>query len=113
MFHVGFCLQVTLGKHLLARALCLIVLPLALYMAIFAVHITVLNKRYSQNFASASLLVSVAPKSMRGHGFLGSRVGMIGVDGGFFLFLPFCGLSLGIPRAQKGQQPDQRKSIIS
>ncbi|XP_020036549.1 protein O-mannosyl-transferase 2 [Castor canadensis] len=35
---------VTVGKHLTARILCLIVLPLVLYMAIFAVHITVLNK---------------------------------------------------------------------
>ncbi|XP_062037611.1 protein O-mannosyl-transferase 2 isoform X5 [Lepus europaeus] len=34
----------TVGKHLTARILCLIVLPLALYTAIFAVHITVLNK---------------------------------------------------------------------
>nr|XP_003408838.2 protein O-mannosyl-transferase 2 isoform X1 [Loxodonta africana] len=35
---------VTMGKHLIARILCLIVLPLALYMAIFAVHFIVLNK---------------------------------------------------------------------
>ncbi|XP_012872937.1 PREDICTED: protein O-mannosyl-transferase 2 [Dipodomys ordii] len=35
---------VTVGKHLTARILCLIVLPLVLYVAIFAVHITVLNK---------------------------------------------------------------------
>ncbi|XP_006157139.2 protein O-mannosyl-transferase 2 [Tupaia chinensis] len=35
---------VTLGKHLTARILCLIVLPLALYTATFAVHFTVLNK---------------------------------------------------------------------
>ncbi|KAM9380867.1 protein O-mannosyl-transferase 2 [Phaethornis superciliosus] len=35
---------VTFGKHLLARVLCLILLPLALYMAMFAVHFTVLNK---------------------------------------------------------------------
>ncbi|XP_005390250.1 PREDICTED: protein O-mannosyl-transferase 2 isoform X2 [Chinchilla lanigera] len=35
---------VTVGKHLMARVLCLIVLPLVLYMAIFAVHIMVLNK---------------------------------------------------------------------
>ncbi|XP_004624952.1 protein O-mannosyl-transferase 2 [Octodon degus] len=35
---------VTMGKHLIARILCLIVLPLALYMAIFAVHIMVLSK---------------------------------------------------------------------
>ncbi|XP_012580069.1 PREDICTED: protein O-mannosyl-transferase 2 isoform X1 [Condylura cristata] len=35
---------VTLGKHLTARVLCLIVLPLALYMATYAVHFTVLNK---------------------------------------------------------------------
>lgn len=34
------------GKHLLARVLCLILLPLALYTAMFAVHFTVLNKRY-------------------------------------------------------------------
>nr|XP_023402180.1 protein O-mannosyl-transferase 2 isoform X4 [Loxodonta africana] len=36
--------KVTMGKHLIARILCLIVLPLALYMAIFAVHFIVLNK---------------------------------------------------------------------
>ncbi|NXT51579.1 POMT2 transferase, partial [Pluvianellus socialis] len=35
---------VMFGKHLLARVLCLILLPLALYMAMFAVHFTVLNK---------------------------------------------------------------------
>ncbi|EHB04791.1 Protein O-mannosyl-transferase 2 [Heterocephalus glaber] len=35
---------VTVGKHLMARVLCLIILPLVLYMAIFAVHIMVLNK---------------------------------------------------------------------
>ncbi|XP_058685763.1 protein O-mannosyl-transferase 2 isoform X2 [Poecile atricapillus] len=35
---------VMFGKHLLARVLCLIVLPLALYTAIFAVHFAVLNR---------------------------------------------------------------------
>ncbi|NXA64852.1 POMT2 transferase, partial [Mohoua ochrocephala] len=35
---------VTFGKHLLARVLCLIVLPLALYTATFAVHFAVLNR---------------------------------------------------------------------
>ncbi|XP_055989391.1 protein O-mannosyl-transferase 2 isoform X1 [Sorex fumeus] len=35
---------VTMGKHLTARVLCLIVLPLALYTATFAVHFLVLNK---------------------------------------------------------------------
>ncbi|NXM74019.1 POMT2 transferase, partial [Serilophus lunatus] len=35
---------VMFGKHFLARVLCLIVLPLALYTAMFAVHFTVLNK---------------------------------------------------------------------
>uniref|UniRef100_A0A8C3PEY1 Protein O-mannosyl-transferase 2 n=1 Tax=Chrysemys picta bellii TaxID=8478 RepID=A0A8C3PEY1_CHRPI len=35
---------VTLGKHLLARVFCLILLPLALYTAQFAVHFAVLNK---------------------------------------------------------------------
>ncbi|NXQ51239.1 POMT2 transferase, partial [Catharus fuscescens] len=35
---------VTFGKHLLARVLCLIVLPLALYTAVFAVHFAVLNR---------------------------------------------------------------------
>ncbi|XP_072720357.1 protein O-mannosyl-transferase 2 isoform X1 [Ciconia boyciana] len=35
---------VMFGKHLLARVLCLILLPLALYTAMFAVHFTVLNK---------------------------------------------------------------------
>ncbi|NXK23675.1 POMT2 transferase, partial [Arenaria interpres] len=35
---------VMFGKHLLARVLCLILLPLALYVAMFAVHFTVLNK---------------------------------------------------------------------
>ncbi|NXS97510.1 POMT2 transferase, partial [Jacana jacana] len=35
---------VMFGKHLLARVLCLILLPLALYVATFAVHFTVLNK---------------------------------------------------------------------
>ncbi|XP_019407612.1 PREDICTED: protein O-mannosyl-transferase 2 [Crocodylus porosus] len=32
------------GKHLLARVLCLILLPLSLYMALFAVHFAILNK---------------------------------------------------------------------
>ncbi|XP_067388778.1 protein O-mannosyl-transferase 2 [Emydura macquarii macquarii] len=35
---------VTLGKHLLARVFCLILLPLALYTAQFAVHFAALNK---------------------------------------------------------------------
>uniref|UniRef100_A0A8B9FE39 Protein O-mannosyl-transferase 2 n=1 Tax=Amazona collaria TaxID=241587 RepID=A0A8B9FE39_9PSIT len=35
---------VMFGKHLLARVLCLILLPVALYTAVFAVHFTVLNK---------------------------------------------------------------------
>ncbi|NXP15174.1 POMT2 transferase, partial [Thinocorus orbignyianus] len=35
---------VMFGKHLLARVLCLILLPLALYVAVFAVHFAVLNK---------------------------------------------------------------------
>ncbi|NXD59084.1 POMT2 transferase, partial [Corvus moneduloides] len=35
---------VVFGKHLLARVLCLIVLPLALYMTMFAVHFAVLNR---------------------------------------------------------------------
>ncbi|XP_038262630.2 protein O-mannosyl-transferase 2 isoform X2 [Dermochelys coriacea] len=35
---------VALGKHLLARVFCLILLPLALYTAQFAVHFAVLNK---------------------------------------------------------------------
>uniref|UniRef100_F6RIS2 Dolichyl-phosphate-mannose--protein mannosyltransferase n=1 Tax=Ornithorhynchus anatinus TaxID=9258 RepID=F6RIS2_ORNAN len=35
---------VMLGKHLVARILCLIVLPLALYTALFAVHFLVLNR---------------------------------------------------------------------
>ncbi|XP_058148957.1 protein O-mannosyl-transferase 2 isoform X2 [Dasypus novemcinctus] len=35
---------VTVGKHLTARVLCLIALPLALYTATFAVHFMVLNK---------------------------------------------------------------------
>ncbi|KAJ7345034.1 hypothetical protein JRQ81_000984 [Phrynocephalus forsythii] len=35
---------VTLGKHFIARVLCLIVLPLALYTAMFAVHFAVLNR---------------------------------------------------------------------
>ncbi|XP_059951754.1 protein O-mannosyl-transferase 2 isoform X2 [Mesoplodon densirostris] len=36
--------MVTVGKHLTARILCLIVLPLALYTAAYAVHFMVLNK---------------------------------------------------------------------
>ncbi|XP_015273849.1 PREDICTED: protein O-mannosyl-transferase 2 [Gekko japonicus] len=35
---------VTLGKHFMARVLCLILLPLALYTAQFAVHFAVLNR---------------------------------------------------------------------
>ncbi|KAL7992599.1 hypothetical protein Chor_016855 [Crotalus horridus] len=35
---------VTLGKHFLARVLCLIILPLVLYTALFAVHFAVLNR---------------------------------------------------------------------
>lgn len=40
------CLQVTVGKHLAARALCLVALPLALYTAVYAAHFLVLSKRY-------------------------------------------------------------------
>lgn len=42
-----------MGKHLTARILCLIVLPLALYTAIYAVHFAVLNQRYSRAFLAA------------------------------------------------------------
>ena len=56
-------LQVTVGKHLTARVLCLIVLPLALYTATYAVHFMVLNKRYSQSLSSVSLLVFLLPLS--------------------------------------------------
>ncbi|XP_039194747.1 protein O-mannosyl-transferase 2-like [Crotalus tigris] len=35
---------VTLGKHFLAHVLCLIILPLVLYTALFAVHFAVLNR---------------------------------------------------------------------
>ncbi|NXP89440.1 POMT2 transferase, partial [Passerina amoena] len=35
---------VMFGKHLLARVLCLIIVPLALYTAMFAVHFAVLNR---------------------------------------------------------------------
>ncbi|XP_061467814.1 protein O-mannosyl-transferase 2 isoform X1 [Rhineura floridana] len=35
---------VTLGRHFLARVLCLIMLPLVLYTALFAVHFAVLNR---------------------------------------------------------------------
>lgn len=55
------CLQVTVGKHLTARILCLIVLPLALYTATYAVHFMVLNKRYSSVFPASrgwSFLIS-------------------------------------------------------
>ena len=37
-------LQTYTIKHLLARALCLIVLPVVLYLAIFYVHLSVLNR---------------------------------------------------------------------
>lgn len=47
------CLQVTVGKHLTARVLCLIVLPLTLYTATYAVHFMVLNKRYSRAFPAS------------------------------------------------------------
>ncbi|KAB1277658.1 Protein O-mannosyl-transferase 2 [Camelus dromedarius] len=36
--------QVTMGKHLTARILCLIVLPMALYTATYAIHFMVLSK---------------------------------------------------------------------
>lgn len=39
------CPQVEIGKHFLARVAGLIVLPLLLYITIFAVHFVVLNKR--------------------------------------------------------------------
>lgn len=39
------CLQMEITKHFLARVVGLIVLPLLLYVAIFAVHFVVLNKR--------------------------------------------------------------------
>ena len=57
-------MQVTLGKHLTARILCLIVLPLALYIATYAVHFMVLNKRYRQSLASVSLLSFSVSKPM-------------------------------------------------
>lgn len=50
-------LQVMFGKHLLARVLCLILLPLALYTAMFAVHFTVLNKRYFIIFFSSRKII--------------------------------------------------------
>lgn len=49
------CLQATVGKHLTARILCLIVLPLTLYTATYAVHFMVLNKRYSRAFLASRL----------------------------------------------------------
>lgn len=57
-------LQVTVGKHLTARILCLIVLPLALYTATYAVHFMVLNRRYSQSLSSVSLLLFLLPLSL-------------------------------------------------
>lgn len=39
------CLQAEVTKHFLARVVGLIVLPLLLYVTIFAVHFIVLNKR--------------------------------------------------------------------
>ncbi|XP_005986590.1 protein O-mannosyl-transferase 2 [Latimeria chalumnae] len=36
--------MVSFGKHLLARVLCLILLPVSLYMTLFAIHFFVLNK---------------------------------------------------------------------
>jgi len=59
-------LQVTVGKHLTARILCLIVLPLVLYVTIFAVHVMVLNKRYSQNLSPLASGLSLTPKPMWG-----------------------------------------------
>ena len=41
-----FWLQVDIAKHLLARVIGLILLPLLLYITIFAIHFVVLNKRY-------------------------------------------------------------------
>lgn len=55
---------VTVGKHLTARVLCLIVLPLALYTATFAVHFMVLSKRYRQSLCSILLLVFLLPLSL-------------------------------------------------
>jgi hypothetical protein len=77
------------------------VLPLVLYMAIFAVHITVLNKRYNQRLSSV-LLLALKPHL----GFPTSGVRMKGdlFPVSFPLFYP-----LGIPRAQKGQHPDLKE----
>ena len=33
-----------LGRHVAARVICLILLPIILYLALFAVHLTVLNR---------------------------------------------------------------------
>lgn len=41
----NFILQVDIAKHFLARVVGLILLPLFLYITIFAVHFVVLNKR--------------------------------------------------------------------
>ena len=69
-------LQVTVGKHLTARILCLIVLPLVLYVTIFAVHVMVLNKRYSQNLSLLVSGLSLTPKPMWGlWAFPGQRLG--------------------------------------
>ncbi|XP_015113145.1 protein O-mannosyl-transferase 2 [Diachasma alloeum] len=49
---------INVGKHLIARAVCLIVLPIILYMVFFYIHLTVLNKSgsgdgfYSSEFQS-------------------------------------------------------------
>ncbi len=44
-FDLMFWLQVEIAKHFLARIFGLIVLPVFLYVTIFAVHFVVLNKR--------------------------------------------------------------------
>jgi dolichyl-phosphate-mannose--protein O-mannosyl transferase len=59
-------LQVTVGKHLTARILCLIVLPLVLYVTIFAVHVMVLNKRYSQNLSLLASGLCLTPQPIWG-----------------------------------------------
>lgn len=45
-FDCIFWLQVDIAKHLLARVVGLILLPLLLYITIFAIHFVVLKKRY-------------------------------------------------------------------
>lgn len=100
------CLQVTVGKHLTARILCLIALPLTLYTATYAIHFMVLNKRYSKAFPASCLWSSSCLSTPQvGHVIPGSVVGMLEGPDGFYLFVSSYVLSFGYLKGSEKPAP--------